>query len=437
MTSFSSEDSGIAGLKTTIHEFIRARLEAKLAKLKPEEADKRAKLEAAHRPEAWLADAARRASQIQLASHILKPIHPDARGTNLHVVPPEPKQPGLVGTHSLGVERATDAVGNAAALDVYKFLTIEHAGRSLLELAVAKDPAFISALSDDAGLGSEWCEAFAAVTNSRTSPASDALAKQVYFPLPDGTYHLLAPLFPTSLVHAAYRVMREDRFGEAAKAARKARREGRASPHGYREYPNLAIRKFGGTKPQNISQLNSERHGENWLLPSLPPSWQMPEVRPPWGMESVFEGSFGRQRQVRRLTKELKAFLERVSHNNLSIRQHRAAIVAEICDAAHDYAARLRLLDPGWTADERCRLHEAERLWLDPLRVEDDEEFLKQRLRNDWPVKVAHRFGNWLNAALFSKKLPVGDNEQTEWKHEFGRELDLFREVLETDRDEP
>lgn len=136
-------------------------------------------------------------------------------------------------------------------------------------------------------------------------------------------------------------------------------------------------------------------------------------------------------------TKELKAFLERVSHNNLSIRQHRAAIVAEICDAAHDYAARLRLLDPGWTADERCRLHEAERLWLDPLRVEDDEEFLKQRLRNDWPVKVAHRFGNWLNAALFSKKLPVGDNEQTEWKHEFGRELDLFREVLETDRDEP
>src|SRR5690606_4276445 len=116
------------------------------------------------------------------------------------------------------------------------------------------------------------------------------------------------------------RVMREDRFGEAAKAARKARREGRASPHGYREYPNLAIRKFGGTKPQNISQLNSERHGENWLLPSLPPSWQMPEVRPPWGMESVFEGSFGRQRQIRRLTKELKAFLERVSHNNLSIR---------------------------------------------------------------------------------------------------------------------
>lgn len=434
--TFSHEDSRALGLRSVIHDFIRSRLQGKLDKLKAEDAGKRAELEAAHQPSAWLADAARRVSQIQLASHILKPIHPDARGTNLHVAPSVPSKPGLVGTHSLGPDRATDAVGNAAALDVYKFLTLEYDGRSLLELAIAKDPSFQRALSDDAEQAAEWCASFASVTRSRSGPASHTLAKQVYFPLPDGTYHLLAPLFPTSLVHAAQLTMREDRFGDAAKAAREARSRGADFPHGFREYPNLAIRKFGGTKPQNISQLNSERHGENWLLPSLPPNWESPKVRPPLGVESVFDTTFGRQRHVRSLTQQLRKFLERVDHNNAAIRRHRALLIEEICDEAHQYAARLRQLTPGWSTDERCRLHEVERLWLDPLRAQEDDEFHKTRLWGDWPTETAHRFGNWLNSVLFSEKLLVGEDEQTEWKRQLEKELKMFRDVLEEDRDQ-
>lgn len=38
-----------------------------------------------------------------------------------------------------------------------------------------------------------------------------------------------------------------------------------------REYPNLAVQKFGGTKPQNISQLNSER-GWQQLSAGLSPA---------------------------------------------------------------------------------------------------------------------------------------------------------------------
>jgi CRISPR-associated protein Csy1 len=64
-----------------LHEFIAARLQTKLEKLKPDEFEAHAKLSADHQPMAWLEDAARRAGQIQLASHTLKAIHPDARGS--------------------------------------------------------------------------------------------------------------------------------------------------------------------------------------------------------------------------------------------------------------------------------------------------------------------------------------------------------------------
>ena len=54
--------------------------------------------------------------------------------------------------------------------------------------------------------------------------ASHTLAKQLYFPLPDDGYHLLAPLFPTALVHGVHTHLQEARFSDAAKAARAARR---------------------------------------------------------------------------------------------------------------------------------------------------------------------------------------------------------------------
>ncbi len=433
MSSFSNN---VAGLRAAIEEFIQGRLSAKLDKLKPEQGEKRAKLEWAHRPENWLADAARRVGQIQLATHTLKPIHPDARGTNLYVKPEPLEGVGLVGTHSVSDQGADDVVGNAAALDVFKFLKVEYGGRSLMQLAQVRDAAFLKALSEDAHAASEWCAAFASINETKSAPASHTLAKQVFFPLPDGTYHLLAPLFPTSLVHVAQRKMRDDRFGESAKAAREAYKKGERHPHGFREYPNLAIQKFGGTKPQNISQLNSERYGENWLLPALPPTWKSARVRPPLHAASVFDRYFGRRRQVADLTRALRQFLERTSHNNITIRRHRAFLVEQICEQAHLYAMELWHLEPGWTAKEGCALDESEQLWLDPFRTQSDNEFGKRRHWNDWPSQVAHRFGNWLNTEITSKRLTVGEAEHQQWERDLSSEMSMFRDVLEQERED-
>ncbi|MFY1004775.1 type I-F CRISPR-associated protein Csy1, partial [Escherichia coli] len=104
-----------AALRDLIHTFIHTRLQTKLDKLADDD-PKRQQLLDDHRPEAWLADAARRVAQIQLATHTLKPIHPDARGSNLHAPPPAVDLPGLVSSHCLSSGWDDDVVGNAAAL---------------------------------------------------------------------------------------------------------------------------------------------------------------------------------------------------------------------------------------------------------------------------------------------------------------------------------
>lgn len=421
-------------IRAKICEFIQTRLQAKLDNLKDDDQDKRDKLLEQYRPEVWLADAASRARQIHLATHIVKPMHPDARGTNVCASFMGGALAGYVGSRSLGTNPSSDVVGNAAALDVFKFLTLDVDGRSLLDRALTNDDCLIDALSADAITARAWCLAFSSIAQNAEKAASHTLARQVYFPLSDGSYHLLGPLFPTSLVHEVQSRMKADRFGEEAKAARGARSAGLGFAHGYCEYPNLAIRKLGGTKPQNISQLNSERYGENWLLASLPPNWESPDIRPLWNAESLFT-HVGRQPRTRELLQELLHFLQRTSHNNLAIRRRRAAWVSRVCDEVFDCAALLQELDPGWTRDPRCRLHEGEQLWLDPLRGDEDSEFGQRRCWDDWPGQVSRRFANWLNAELTQGGLSVGDAEHAEWIHVLSEEIEVFRTALEEQRD--
>src|SRR5256885_10965191 len=61
--------------------FIQERLKAKLDKLAEDDL-KRQELLAQHQRDTWMEDAARRVTQIQAVTHSLKPIHPDARGTD-------------------------------------------------------------------------------------------------------------------------------------------------------------------------------------------------------------------------------------------------------------------------------------------------------------------------------------------------------------------
>lgn len=420
-------------IRSAIDGFLQERLQPKLDRLKEDEIHKRAQLLKNHQPAQWIANAANRVGQIQQVTHALKYTHPDARGTSLNAPGNPEADELLVGTHTID-EITTDVVGNAAALDVYKFLKLQVGGKTLLDLALEGNTALQAAFSDDEEQAKSWMAAFADLSTPKGQPASHKFAKQLYWPMEDGGYHLLAPLFPTSLVHHVVSTIREDRFSEEAKAARRAYRERVPHPHGFREYPHLAIQNFGGTKPQNISQLNSERYGENYLLAAVPPLWLSEPVRPPLRTESVFDRLFGRRPRVRDLLRILRDFLTRVQDvNNVRIRNTRAELIAHLRDEVLLFAAETQENEPGWTLDEMCWLNVDEQCWLDPERAGRDESFAAICTGVDWRDGICRRFANWLNAQLTSTQTPMGELEAREWQSVMEKEINLMRMELDFD----
>ncbi|WP_440225103.1 type I-F CRISPR-associated protein Csy1 [Dokdonella sp. MW10] len=383
----------------------------------------------------WLADAARRVGQIQAVTHVLKATHPDARGSSLYVSPTALPRHNEIGSHLLGEDFAEDVVGNAAALDVFKFLKIEVDGRKLLAWMQADDADLKSALSDDEATASEWMSAFASLVRPNAAPTTHPMAKQVYWlvgddPLDDAQYQLLQPLFSSTLAHAVHGDIQDARFGDANKEARQAFREKKPFKTPYRDYRNLVARKLGGTKPQNISQLNSERGGINYLLASLPPpAWQ------PSGMnllkqESAFEGLiwFGGMRELVRV---LSDFLGSDPDPTMPRHQHREMLEQAIAQEMAMFGAAVRgQYEPGWTRDPQCTLHLSQQLWLDPDRTElpvrddplhpqssaDDLEFNAAYQRGDWADEIAGAYGDWLNARLHAAGLvEVSHPERRHW----------------------
>lgn len=442
--SKAPDTGGEAGYRAAISAFLQERLQGKLDKLKPDD-PQRDEVMASFAHDTWLTSAAKRVEQIQAVTHSLKPIHPEARGTNLYVEPVTLPSLSELGSHALGSSFASDVVGNAAALDVYKLLKLEVNGRSLLAALLAHDPDALTALHADPAQAQALRDALVSLTQPRAEgPSSHTLAKQVYWltgndACADTDYTLLAPLYATSLAHAVHPQVQEHRFGEANKAARLARRDRKAHDGMFHDYPGLAVQNMGGTKPQNISQLNSERRGVNYLLSSLPPVWKASPVRLPVHASSVFDRLFIARPEVRRAVRSLRVFLESDPDANLETRQRREALLDTLMDELVALAAELQhLLPPGWSRDDERfeSLRYEEQLWLDPLRAELPEEaqFAHDWLWMDWPAAIGKFFANWLNQQLRGG-LPVGDAEAREWKKVLLTDEDGFKQQLRTLRD--
>ena len=431
--------------RTTVDAFLQERLQAKLDKLKPDEDAQLADLIAQYQRDAWLENAAKRVQQIQAVTHSLKPIHPDARGTTLYVQPSTMEPLSELGSHALGASFSPDVVGNAAALDVYKLLKLEVSGVSLLAALQASQPEAMQALSADPQRAQVWCDAFVSLTLARKDKAaSHERAKQLYWlagndPNDDTAYHLLAPLYATSLAHAVYGQLQEDRFGDVNKAARQARRDGKAHEGVHHEYRDLAVQKMGGTKPQNVSQLNSERGGTNYLLSSLPPpAWKPSPRYLPVHCNSAFDRAFGARPAVRRTVKAFLAFLLTDLEPNRHTRQKVDDFLDRLVDEVVVYAGELQSQAAGWSMDKRYEdLAWPEKFWLDPHRAEmpDEADFAEQWLLMDWPAEIGKRFARWLNAEL-QGKLPVGDAEAREWRKVLLGEGSSWAQSLRTLRDQ-
>ena len=407
-----------AAFRAVITQFLQQRRDSKLQKLAVEDERYQA-LQVQYQWRNWFEDAARRVSQIQRVTHSLKGIHPDARGTSLYCDPAVLPQHEAIGSHCLGNTAIADVTGNAAALDVYKFLEL-HANEVILLSAMQQQDADLkAALSDDVDEAQRWIDAFLSISATRGDAASHVFAKQVYWlagddPLADADYHLLAPLYPASLAHRLYQQITADRFGDDAVAARRARRDKQPAVGVIHDYPDLAVRQLGGSNPQGISLLNSARGGQNYLLSSLPPRWESGQLRKPLKRDTLFDKKMLSTGEMRTVICGFQAFIHSDPPQTMATRDQVDEYLQALCDELINYCQILQTaLPPGWTRDKDCRLSNEEKLWLDPGRLlllplpppDTEEEKKEQQFHHDWfwmdwPKLIAGRFAAWVKQRL-------------------------------------
>ncbi|MBM6551175.1 type I-F CRISPR-associated protein Csy1 [Marinomonas ostreistagni] len=382
-----------------------------------------------YKPALWLSDAAKRAKQIEMATHALKYTHSDARGTSV-LANFDENYSQFIGTHSLEAP-VVDIVGNAAALDVGKLLMLQDSsGKLLVHYIQQDDMSPFKQFAETEQQLSEWLSGFKLALETR-DPASHRLAKQLYWPVTSCSYHLLLPIFSTSLAHEIYERVKYAKFSEEQKNAREARRNEKVSDIKTIEFPDIAVQAFGGSNQQNISQLNSTRGGRAYLLSSAPPTWESQE-QPPLKVKSIFSGPFSRKvyPQILGLKKFLVAKLH--ERSTWEIRNERAQRIDDIVDRLIGYAATVRSFPAGWSSHPECYLPEHQKLWLDPKRCQLDTEFAEAFDLKEWQGQVAEDFSRFLNAELErNSEIATGDVEFKQWKVLTAQELRLVKDDVE------
>lgn len=433
------QNSEPASIRELIEQYIQGRLNEKLEKLKADDTAERDKLLEKYEIETWLEDASLRISQLRLATHTPKQHNPDSKASAMFYSNTE-KTHHYVGSQDIKLD--ADVIGNAAVLDVFKMLRLSFQGKSLLERLLNADQEFISALSMKSETAQLRYERFLAFSQLPTELNAGRFSKQVLFPVKDDEYHTLVILYPSSLIHRVYQQLSHDRFSNESKALREARFKKIHHAHESREYPNLLVQNFGGSKPQNISQLNSDRRGSMWLLPSIPPTWKGQQIELP-KRGSVFTGYLTNRKDIKPLLHKIVTLYRKEDRrNNIEFRAQRDDLVAKLVDCIIDMSFELQQSAlSGWTLKSGYSL--AESYWLDygyreelfdkedaKELTEEEAEWLQAYRERDWHTEVGYNFGKWLNEILKKKGkiVDLDDHEARAWSLILRDKLQLLKE---------
>lgn len=386
-------------------------------------------IETAYEPEVWLTDAAKRAKQISLATHAAKFTHSDAKASSMLINHYQMSDSNYLVTKHLP-NPAIDAVGNAAALDVARLLKLEVNGETLVDQLQQKSVVALSEFTKDKELLEEWRKGLTlALGDEKLSVHT--LTKQLYYPIFDGEeeYHLLCPLYSSALANELYGKIRESRFGES-KEIRDAHKKGIYDERVDVRFPATAVQMFGGSKPQNISQLNSERHGQGFLLNCAPPSYQG-QTKPPVSSKTLFNRQFSWR--TSQLVREFKAFLTGLTEKDRNFKtryQRDYFYVKPLIDSLLNFASEIQTIPEcaGWSSMPECNMKRAHQLFLD--LDNPDNAFQHERDKGDWLDEVAGDFANWLLHKLENKEhYLLGDAEQRYFKKLCLNELRAFERM--------
>lgn len=344
--------------------------------------------------EVWLPNAARRAGQISMSTHPCTFSHPSARKNKNGYVTSviaemQRRDDGFLRSGNAVVQ--SDALGNAAALDVHKFLSLEMPdGRQLIE-HIKKDSDLAKSLLTIKSKGYETLKSeFLEMTTSSTESVTSSKIKQVYFPVEDD-YHQLSVLSNSGMIYHLRKRLDELRFGEKLKELREKKKKNAFSDKGYAEIYNLTTIAYGGTKPQNISVLNSQNGGKSHLLFSMPPALNERTVHfpkhdffsesiKPWSMKSTFTA--------------LHKIYQVLDYSNVTMRDARKYYYEQLLEKIIEQMWAVRQVSSEQYYEKTSQLKGHQKTWLlleDEMKREHDDEWL-EKVVNDISLWIMHSY---------------------------------------------
>ncbi len=369
----------------------------------------------------WLPNAAKRAGQISISTHPCTFSHPSARKNKNGYVSSVIADVGRVEDGYLktgNVVVNADALGNAAALDVYKFLTLTmQDGKSLLTHIEQETDLAKELLTNHSNDYQKLRSGFLSMIEGSSESVTSSKIKQVYFPVGDD-YHQLSLLTNSGMVFELRSRLDKMRFSEEVKELRDKRRKNEFSELGYIEIYGITTIGYGGTKPQNISVLNNQNGGKSYLLSSLPPSVKKRAVRFP--KNDFFVESLKKYEYKEHFKALHKLF--QADYNNSNIRSARDRYIQKIIDLLIEKMWAVRSVSQEQYYAGNSLLSSMQRTWL-------HDDFVTEREESDlWLDLLVIEISSWL-ARSYEKVL----NKQAIRLGE--AENQLFTKVVERNRE--
>ena len=319
-----------------------------------------------------------------------------------------------------------DVFGNAAAMDVFKFLSVNlNNGQTVLDAFEKQDEdlkQFIQRSSLDFDV---LRVAFLVIKDNDTSVKTDHLVKQVYFPIGEKNYHLLSLLTPSGLITKLKQSIDAIRFSEATKLAKDRRKKNELDEVGYADIYDLTVTAYGGTQPQNVSVLNSQNAGRAYLLSSAPPQFEKRTIRLPktdFFAQCLYRKNF--QDSFLQLHK-----LMQLDVNNIDIRTAIRNIIQFVIDQVMFQAFKIRQsYAEGWSnEDYYASLPKLQCVWLDHFYENEREQ------DDEWRNELNREIARWILRSYeksIESSFTLGTGELVEVKQRVEKSLQQTKEFF-------
>ena len=371
----------------------------------------------------WLPDAAKRVTQLSMVSHPSKFSHPSAKTSSVIA---QAKQINDGYLRSGNVSYPLDVFGNAAAMDVFKFLSLPLTEKLTVLDGFERQEESLKTLLVGADLDFETLSTeFLKIKATDTSVKTDHLVKQVYFPIEQAEYHLLSVLTPSGLITRLKQSIDTIRFSEETKQAKELRRKNEHHEIGYADIFDLTITAYGGTQPQNVSVLNSQNAGRAYLLSSCPPMLEKRAIRLP---KTDFFAQCLHRKNYQESFIQLHKFMQ-LDLNNDDIRTAIRNIIQFVIDQILVLASKTREYSvEGWSnQDYYASLPKLQRIWLDKIyQTERDED-------SDWRDELSREIARWILRSyekVISEAYKLGTGEILDVKQRVEKSLQQAKEFF-------